>query len=54
MVTALQHGAWMDEEGFKTACIREKKKRRAFLWYMGSRLHAETGCRKVYAGEVSE
>jgi len=26
----------------------------AFPWYMGSRLHAETGCRKVYAGEVSE
>jgi len=35
----------------------EEKKRRhppAFLRYMGSRLHAETGCRKVYAGEVSE
>ena len=28
MVTALQHGTWMDEEGFKKACIREKKKRR--------------------------
>ena len=27
MVTALQHGTWMDEEGFKKACIREKKKR---------------------------
>jgi len=27
MVTALQHGAWMDEEGFKKTCIREKKKR---------------------------
>jgi len=26
----------------------------AFLNYMGSRLHAETGCRKVYAREVSE
>jgi len=25
-----------------------------FLRYMGSRLHVETGCRKVYAGEVSE
>jgi hypothetical protein len=24
------------------------------LGYMGSRLHAETGCRKVHAGEVSE
>jgi len=27
MVTALQHGKWMDEEGFKKTCIREKKKR---------------------------
>jgi len=27
MVTALQHGAWMDEEGFKMTCIMEKKKR---------------------------
>jgi len=27
MVTALQHGTWMDEEGFKKICIREKKKR---------------------------
>jgi len=27
MVTALQHGTWMDEEGFKRTCIREKKKR---------------------------
>jgi len=26
----------------------------AFLRYMGSRLHAETGCRKAYVGEVSE
>jgi len=26
----------------------------ASLLYMGSGLHAETGCRKVYAGEVSE
>jgi len=26
----------------------------ASLRYMGSRLHAETGCRKVYAGEVFE
>ena len=24
------------------------------LRYMGRRLHAETGCRKIYAGEVSE
>jgi len=28
MVTALQHGKWMDEEGFNKTCIREKKKRR--------------------------
>jgi len=26
MVTALQHGTWMDEEDFKKTCIREKKK----------------------------
>ena len=34
----------------------EKKGRHppAFLRHMGSRLHAETGCRKVYVGEVSE
>jgi len=27
IVTARQHGTWMDEEGFKKSCIREKKKR---------------------------
>jgi len=27
MVTALQHGTWLDEEDFKKTCIREKKKR---------------------------
>jgi len=27
MVTALQHGTWMDEEDFTKICIREKKKR---------------------------
>jgi len=27
MVTALQHGTWMDAEGFKKTCIKEKKKR---------------------------
>ena len=26
MVTALHHGIWMDEEGFKKTCITEKKK----------------------------
>ena len=59
MVTALQHGTWMDEKGFKKTCIREKEKRGGThqplrLRYMGNGLHAETGCRKVYAGEVSE
>ena len=30
MVTAraLQHGTWMDEEGFKKTCIKEREKRR--------------------------
>jgi len=82
MVTALQHGTWMDDEGFKKTCIKEKKKRGGihqplygfehiersaklldyFLrsnksninQYIGSGLHAETGCRKVYAGKVFE
>ena len=57
MLTALQHGTWMGEEGFKKTCIKERKKGRhppASLRYMGSRLHAETGCRNVYAGEVFE
>jgi len=27
MVTALQHGTWMNGEGFKKTCIKEKKKR---------------------------
>jgi len=27
MVTALQHGTWMDAEGFKKTCIKEKRKR---------------------------
>jgi len=51
----------MDEEGFEKTCIREKKTRGdihqpfyGFLWYMGSRLHAETGRKKDYPGEVSE
>jgi len=47
MITALQHGIWMDEEKFKKTCIKEKKKKRrhppASLRYMGSGLHAETG-----------
>ena len=27
MVAALQHGTWMDKEGFKKTCIRKEKKR---------------------------
>jgi len=27
MVTVLQHGTWIDEEGFKKTCIKEKKER---------------------------
>ena len=27
LVTALQHGTWMDKEGFKKTCIKEKEKR---------------------------
>ena len=27
IVTALQHGTWMDAEGLKKTCIKEKKKR---------------------------
>jgi len=27
MVKALRHGTWMDEEGFKKTCIKEKGKR---------------------------
>ena len=27
MVRALQHGTWMDDEGFEKTCIKEKKKR---------------------------
>jgi len=50
-----------DEEVFKKTCIREKKKRgdihQPFYGTWAAdfmlRLHAETGCRKVYAGEVS-
>jgi len=28
MVTALQHGTWRDEEGFKKTCVKEKEKKR--------------------------
>ena len=27
MVTALQHGTWMDEDSLKKTCIKQKKKR---------------------------
>ena len=27
MLTALQHGTWMDEEGLKKTCMKEKGKR---------------------------
>jgi len=48
MVTALQHGTRIDEEGFKKTCIREKKKRGDIHQSL------QEGCRKVYAGEISE
>ena len=55
MVTALQHGTWMDEEGFKKTCIKQKEKKGkhppAFLRYMDNRIHAETGYRKVFLGK---
>ena len=45
-------------EGFQKDLYQgEEKKGRhppAFLWHMGNRLHSETECRKVHAGEVSE
>jgi len=49
----------MDEEDFKKTCIREKRKRGDihqpfYGTWVASRLHAETGCRKFYAWEVSE
>jgi len=51
------HG-WMKKvsKSLRLVSRRRKKGRHppAFLRYMGSRLHAETGCRKVYAGIVSE
>ena len=57
MVTALQHGTWMDEEGFKKTCIKEKKRmgdiHQPFTGTWEADFIAETGCRKVYAGEVS-
>jgi len=46
----------MDEKGFKRLVSGRRKKGEtstSLSTYMGSRLHAETGCRKVYAEEVS-
>ena len=58
MVTALQHGTWLDEEDFKKTCIREKKKRgeihQPFYGTWVADLNSETGCRKAYAGKVSK
>jgi len=41
----------MHQESFQKTCIKEKAKRGGMY---GSGLHAETGCRKVYAGNVFE
>jgi len=46
----------MDKERFQKNLYQEEEKRgrhpSAILWHMGSGLHAETECRKVYAGKV--
>jgi len=59
MVTALQHGTWMDEEDFKKTCIKENKKRGGihqpfYGTWVADFMLTWTGCRKVYAGEVSD
>jgi len=49
MVTAVQHGTWMDEEGFKKTCIKEKKKRGGIhqpfygTWVADSMLRQDAG-----------
>jgi len=49
MVTALQHGIWMDEEDSKKTCIKEKKKRedihqpRYGTWVTNFKLRQDTG-----------
>ena len=59
IVMAIQHGTWMDEEGFKKTCIREKKKRGGIhqpfygTWVADFMLRQDAG-RFIYAGEVSE
>ena len=55
----LKHHEWKRPRGFTFRDLYQGEEREgrhppAFPRYMGSRLHAETGCRKVYAGEVSE
>jgi len=55
MVTALQHVHGLMRRVSEGLVPRRRKKGRyppAFLRCMGSGLHIETGCRKVYAGEV--
>jgi len=50
----------MDGERFKKTCIKEKGKGEASTsistaqCHISSGLHAETGCRKVYAGKICE
>jgi len=49
MVTALHHGTWMDEEGFKKTCIKEKKKKGGIrqplygTWVAGFMLRQDVG-----------
>ena len=54
MVTALQHGTWMNEEGFKKTLYQVEGKKRSHPPASLRGLHAETRCRKVYAGEFFE
>ena len=59
--SGFDHGTWLDEgpEGFKKTCMKEKKRRGGIhqplygTWILDFSLN-ETGCRKVYGGEVSE
>jgi len=41
MVTALQHGTWMDEESFKKTCIKEKEKKEGIQEPLYSTLAAD-------------
>jgi len=66
MVTALQYGTWMDEEGFKKTCIKEKGKRGGIhqplysTWVADFMLRLDAGrfmlgeyliCKKIYGSE---